>query len=393
MGADRNTAPERAELSRVDSARASPQPASMMRRNLAWLACAIGCASTAAESAPSDVSLGVDVGPDLGAEVGSVALDAGVDVSVELPAPPKYPNDGVLRLNQLQHRATHNSYHVAPEGAAPGGPWTYTHLPLDQQLATQGVRAFELDVTDEGPGEEGLRVYHVAILDDRTVCDTLAACLKQIRTWSDAHRDHAPIVVQIEPKNAIGKGGQGLLRLDASILAVFGADRLVRPPDVQKSAPTLREAVLTGTAWPTLGEARGKLVFALNGSDETNRGYVKAHASRADLVVFPYLDPPDPDAAFVIRNDAPAAAKEITALVTQGFIVRTRADTDGVEAVTNDRTVQQAALQSGAHLVSTDFPAKVPGTDYWLELPGGTPSRCNPVSAPPSCTSGDIERP
>ena len=58
-----------------------------------------------------------------------------------------------------------------------------------------------------------------------------------------------------------------------------------------------------------------------------------------------------------------------------------------------DPVAAAAALDSGAQLVSTDFPspghaAQGPGA---FTIPGGTPSRCNPVSAPPWCVPGDVE--
>lgn len=43
-------------------------------------------------------------------------------------------------------------------------------------------------------------------------------------------------------------------------------------------------------------------------------------------------------------------------------------------------------------MISTDFPhGDRIGNGYAVEIPDGTPSRCNPVTAPPSCESGDIE--
>src|SRR5262245_16488950 len=56
-----------------------------------------------------------------------------------------YPRDGELRLNHLQAKGTHNSYHIAPEGDLIPA-LEYTHMPLDVQLSSQGVRQFELDV-------------------------------------------------------------------------------------------------------------------------------------------------------------------------------------------------------------------------------------------------------
>ena len=52
-----------------------------------------------------------------------------------------------------------------------------------------------------------------------------------------------------------------------------------------------------------------------------------------------------------------------------------------------------SALASGAQLVSTDYPAPVKGVNYVVEIPGGTPARCNPVTAPKECMSEWIEDP
>jgi len=57
--------------------------------------------------------------------------------------------------------------------------------------------------------------------------------------------------------------------------------------------------------------------------------------------------------------------------------------------------MRDAALASGAQWISTDYPVPNPafGTGYQVMIPMGTPGRCNPVSAPPDCTSLDIENP
>lgn len=52
-----------------------------------------------------------------------------------------------------------------------------------------------------------------------------------------------------------------------------------------------------------------------------------------------------------------------------------------------------AALAGAVQILSTDSPAPVPHVDYVVEIPGGTPSRCNPKSAPSECTSEAIEDP
>ncbi|MCB1153905.1 hypothetical protein KDL45_09675, partial [bacterium] len=74
-----------------------------------------------------------------------------------------------------------------------------------------------------------------------------------------------------------------------------------------------------------------------------------------------------------------------------GFLVRTRADSCCDEAIANDHTRAEKALASGAHFISTDFPELTDDYDYTFSIPGGTPSRCNPIHAPNECTAYDVE--
>ena len=91
--------------------------------------------------------------------------------------------------------------------------------------------------------------------------------------------------------------------------------------------------------------------------------------------------------------DDPNEAR-IQQLVKEGFIVRTRADADLVEARANDVTRRDLALRSGAQIVSTDFEVAVPAIgDYVVQIPGGTPARCDPVNAPKNCRPSDVENP
>jgi hypothetical protein len=101
-----------------------------------------------------------------------------------------------------------------------------------------------------------------------------------------------------------------------------------------------------------------------------------------------------PEAAFAKLNDPIDDFDRIQELVRQGFIVRTRADADTVQARTGDLTQRDAALASGAQFVSTDYPAPNPdfGTDYKVEIPGGMPAGCNPISTEAAeCAAADIE--
>ena len=94
---------------------------------------------------------------------------------------------------------------------------------------------------------------------------------------------------------------------------------------------TLNEAVLAGN-WPTLKSARGKVIFLM---DQRPVGpvYLAGHPSLRGRILFTNAEPGEPDAAFIERNDGPAA--DITALVRKGYLVRTRTDADTKEARTN----------------------------------------------------------
>jgi Phosphoinositide phospholipase C, Ca2+-dependent len=83
-------------------------------------------------------------------------------------------------------------------------------------------------------------------------------------------------------------------------------------------------------------------------------------------------------------------------LVRRGYLVRTRADADTVQARTGDTTQRDAALLSGAQFVSTDYPvpgrAAPLGTDYVAQIPDGDPARCNPVNTGTLCRNDALER-
>src|SRR3954467_13405349 len=71
-----------------------------------------------------------------------------------------YPKDGALRINHLQAKGTHNSYHDPTDDVAMTMALDYRHKPLGEQLASEGVRQFELDThLNAFTGE--LEVYHL----------------------------------------------------------------------------------------------------------------------------------------------------------------------------------------------------------------------------------------
>jgi len=111
--------------------------------------------------------------------------------------------------------------------------------------------------------------------------------------------------------------------------------------------------------------------------------------------MFTSSGPGEPEAAFIKLNSSIDDFALIQAAVAQGFVVRTRADGDTVEAQTGDTVPRDKALESGAQWISTDYPVPDPrwSTGYSATIPGGLPARCNPITAPPDCKPSDIENP
>jgi hypothetical protein len=306
---------------------------------------------------------------------------------------------GSLRLNQAQALGTHNSYHIAPTVAPWNGvqPWQYTHSPLDVQFESEGVRQIELDVYVDATG---IRVLHVPDVDFASTCPRFIACLQAVRAWSDAHQQHLPIAIQVElkdddlglPTPVYPWDGPAMDQLDAEIRSVFAPGDLVTPDDVRRGRATLSEAVTT-LGWPTIDSARGKVLFTMDNGAPYRDRYRVGHPVLEGRVIFTNSTVGAPDGAFVKLNNPIADQVAIRAAVTAGYLVRTRADGDTVEARANDTSVRDAGLAGGAQWVSTDFPVagRAFGTAYFVSIPGGTPARCNPVNAPAWCTPGLVE--
>ncbi len=345
--------------------------------------------------------------------------------------------DRCVRLNEVQVLGTHNSYHVQPRptlfaalaafNPALAAGFEYTHRPLPEQFAEQGIRQIELDVFADPEGglyadraglriigedpigapelaEPGNKVLHVQDLDFESTCLTLRACLEAIDRWSLANDSHLPLVIQIEPKDdvlpdlglgfvePVPFGAEQFDELDAEIRSVLGRRRLITPDHVRGRRASLEEAVRRD-GWPSLRRSRGKLLFALDTGGAKRDAYVEGHPSLRGRVLFTNSEPGTPEAAYLVRNDPIEQGDDIRQRVAEGYLVRTRADADTVQARTGDTTMRRAALASGAQLISTDYPVPDPdfGTGYAVAIPGPGPARCNPVNGPPACRTRLLE--
>jgi len=339
---------------------------------------------------------------------------------------------GQIRLNQIQVIGSHNSYHagLAPSETAwlkklnpnAAAALEYRHPGLNVQLSN-GVRQVEIDIYADAQGgryahpanlkfvmdaglpadppfdpgglflKPGFKVMHAQDLDYRSNCQPLTGCLAVILNWSNAHPKHLPIFILIETK--VGKGRPFQVEteaftpavfddLDKEIRSVFPAGRMIVPDDVRGKHATLEEAVLAGGAWPKLDAARGKVIFLLD-QRKARADYIAGHPTLEGRVIFTNADPGTPDAAFVEQNNPLTDPALIPGLVKKGYLVRTRTDADTAEGRTGDTTMRDAALASGAQILSSDyyFNEKASWTGYSVNFPNGVIARCDPLF--PSC--------
>ena len=349
--------------------------------------------------------------------------------------------DSSVRINQIQVIGTHNSYHAGLlpgiekllEKSNPGAfkSLDYRHAGLAEQL-DHGIRQIELDVFADTEGgryahksgqaalaqaglppdpdpypdgvmlKPGFKVMHVQDLDYASNCQPFVACLSIVRTWSKTHPGHVPVFILIETKQDTPEEkfrwttpepftSKTFDALDAEIRSVFPPDEMIVPDQVRGRHRTLDEAVRHG-GWPTFGKARGKVIFLMD-QKPVGPVYLEGHTALHGRVLFTNATPGDADAAFVEENDG--SAETIAALVRKGYLVRTRADADTVQARSNDTARRDLALKSGAQIVSTDYPLFEPSrwTSYAVGLPEGAPARCNPVNAPKSCSDTALNPP
>lgn len=334
-----------------------------------------------------------------------------------------------LRLNQLQMIGTHNSYKERVEPALlrllttaskDALAFDYAHPPLADQLDL-GLRSFELDLYHDPAGglyaaprslellrtmgvvpkpydpdgamqEPGFKVLHVTDIDFRSNCLTLLDALRKLRRWSELNPGHLPIVITMnikdEPTPFPGAtepepiDGLAFETLDSSIRRALGEGRLLTPDLVRGDAATLNEAVLR-RGWPLIDEVRGRFLWILDESNPKRSMYLAGHPSLTGRVLFTTSPPGRPESAVLVMNNPQRDAAKIRRLVAEGYLVRTRADSETREARIGDTARRDTAFTSGAQVVSTDYPRadKRLGTGYRVVFEGDAYVRRNPMTA------------
>ncbi len=340
----------------------------------------------------------------------------------------------LLKINEIQTIGSHNSYRIKtdtdildflysvqsslPANANPN-ELDYDHVSLTRQLEEFGVRSMELDIYHDPDGGRfytrtgkdligqpeasnipellapGLKLLHIPDIDYNTHHYSFIEGLETIKTWSDNHPQHLPLIIYVEPKTddltdiffhhwspALPFSANFADSIDLEINAVFGenAEQVITPDEVRGSFQTLEAAVLANN-WPTLEEARGKIMFIID-----HAMYADGHPSLADRVGFIFANPGEPECAFIIMNDPVANQQLIKDHVASGYMVRTRADAGTWEARNGDYSRMNAAFDSGAQIISTDYyladeraDTSALWSDYEVRFPGGDLAR---VSSP-----------
>jgi hypothetical protein len=353
------------------------------------------------------------------------------DDDTTIPAPTCDEKIEELKINQLQVIGSHNSYRQRthapilqylfdnlaqlPPGFTPI-VWDYDHVSLDEQFSNYGIRSIELDVYNDPNGglfyyrigngsvmedpnsnepkllEPGLKIMHFPDLDYNTHYLTFKDAITAVKNWSASNPNHVPISIMVETKEDSPNALLGdpftvtipfdkiaMESIDQEIMDVFGTDLtgVLTPDDLRGTHASVNEAVLAND-WPTLGDARGKVMFILSTNDDMKAAYLDGHATLENRAMFVFSDAGNPETAFVKKDDPVANEASIKTLVGEGYIVRTRADANTLEARSGETQRRDAALGSGAQIVSTDYykaDGRADWSDYTVELPDGAAAR------------------
>lgn len=333
---------------------------------------------------------------------------------------------GNIPINRFQIIGSHNSYKKAIDNEllkilTETNPrlesLEYWHLSFEDQL-NLGLRNLELDVFYDPDGGKysdplgnrlllemgirptpfdpdgrlkipGLKLFHSQDIDFRSHHLLLKDALMALKEWSDQNPDHFPVIITLELKDGILpiKGSEipipfdsaNMHTADEEILEVLGINHLITPDLVRNGEVNLEHAILNN-GWPELKEVRGKFLFVLDAGEEKRINYLKSYKRETERVMFVTAPRGDPEAAFMIINDPVTNKDLISELVREGYMIRTRSDANTVEARNNDYSRFEAAMESGAQVITTDY--YIPNPDfstYRVRFNEETYKRLNPL--------------
>jgi hypothetical protein len=340
--------------------------------------------------------------------------------------------DANLRINDIQVIGTGQSYKQRPSpsvmtlirmGGREGAEALDFAMPSLSTQLDRDVRALSFDVAFDPKGghlrnpaaasmamelldenyvaamdRPGFKVLHVLDVDYQSSCLLLEDCLKEVAAWSRAHPRHLPIVITLRPND--GKtpmpgatepreiNAAALDALDGEIRAAFTPDRILTPDQMQGRHANLRDAALAH-AWPLLGEVRGKVIFVLRDDAQSIKAYQGHRRSLEGRAMFVAVDDEtSPLAAFLAIPDPVKDRDRIVQAVRDGFMVRTRADSQTREARKTDTLRRDTAFASGAQIVETNFPVADPAIGpYRVSQQDNPRALCGPALGSEACAA------
>ena len=339
-------------------------------------------------------------------------------------------DDSTLKINQIQFIASHNSYRIKINPSIIKSlqlltkdfnkqfeTLDYTHIHLERQFNEYDIRGIEIDTFYDSKGNTyfehklldsalaifpesethiyseslkypGFKVLHVKDLDFESYYPTLKDALSSIKIWSEKNPNHLPLFINIETKGVEdslayygrnsplasqytlpeNNNSASADEIDLEIKSVFGEnlDKIITPQKLltMTSSSSISEFV-EKNKWPSIKQLRGKIFLIMEGT--MRNFYLEKEMQRA---MFVYYESKSANSLFFLKNDPIKQIEEIKTLVSEYYFVRTRSDSDTVEARNGDYTTYLNAINSGAQIISTDYykqddRAGTPGwTDY-----------------------------
>lgn len=284
--------------------------------------------------------------------------------------------DAGLKFNELRYTATHNSYQTESVdvlkqiygklsdltfGLVPENTADFVSPTLTDQL-NNGIYSFEIDIeVFDRDGDVSFTCMHNPRFQMTTSCYDFALAMKEIAMWSDNNPGHLPITVIIEPKEFfLPLEDMKVLNLDyakeldKTLKEALGG-RLFTPADMLRDYESFGE-MRRADDWCKVSDMLGKVLILFHECN-TTEGYIELDPTLRTQAMFPMLRAKDIDrdcASFLLINKPEGEYDDIKEALDSNFVVRTRVDE--FTKVTEKR--REKAFESGAQIISTDYPVR-----------------------------------
>jgi len=159
-----------------------------------------------------------------------------------------------LRYNQIQQKASHNSYQ--------------RREPILTQLKDFKIRCLEFDIHSRPSAPAGdWWVYHNK-KGDATVCSRLSECFAAVAQFHQAEPEHEVLTIFFDV-DGLGAPGHKKSDFYEEIEKIFPNPSILKPGDLMAACPgakNLQESVTQpGCGWPRLKDLKGKFIFVISG--------------------------------------------------------------------------------------------------------------------------------